>query len=95
MPNIKNKKMIEHNDQLGLIQQKFFSYDAGYSVKEPKGSEKYDFEWQDFNKKYEVYATDYDRLASFELINPKFMEVMYAIDENLVLEVTDNIIFLE
>jgi hypothetical protein len=73
--------------------QKFFSFDNGYNLKEPKGSEKYDFEWQDFNKKYEVYATDYDRLASFELINPKFMEMMYAIDENLVLEVTDNIIF--
>lgn len=73
--------------------QKLLTLDSSNNIKEPTGSQKYDFEWPDFNRKFEVFATDADRLASFELINPKFMEMMYAIDESLVLEVTDNIIF--
>nr|MBP7775385.1 DUF3137 domain-containing protein [Candidatus Saccharimonas sp.] len=60
----------------------------------PKGYTKYEFEWPDFNKRYDVYATDADRLATFELLNPGFMAYLYDTDGNICIEVTDNIIYL-
>jgi len=66
---------------------------ATNKIKPPENSSQYEYEWTDFNKKFEVFATEGDRLASFELINPKFMEMMYEIDEALVLEVVDNNIY--
>lgn len=65
----------------------------GKKIEAPTGTEKYGFEWQDFNHQFEVYASDADRLASFELINPGFMAYMYDIDESIILEVVDNIIY--
>jgi hypothetical protein len=72
---------------------KFFSLDSKSDVRPPYNSTKYSFEWSDFNNKYEVWATDGDRLPSFELVNPKFMEMLFNIDDKLVLEVTGNIIY--
>ena len=60
----------------------------------PKGYEKYSMEWGDFNDKYDVYAEDQTRLATFELLNPGFMAYLYDADTNISLEVTDNIIYL-
>lgn len=60
----------------------------------PNGYTKYEFEWTDFNKRYDVFATDADRLATFELLNPGFMAYLYDNDPQITIEVTDNIVYL-
>ncbi len=60
----------------------------------PKGYTKYEFEWPDFNRRYDVHATDADRLAAFELINPSFMAYLYDNDPGVGIEVVDNIVYL-
>jgi hypothetical protein len=72
--------------KMGMLQQL-------YHFTLPKNLTKYQFEWNDFNREFEVYASDPDRLAAFELINPKFMATMYDIDEKIILEVVDNIVY--
>lgn len=59
----------------------------------PKGYEKYEFEWPDFNKRYSVYATDQSRLATFELLNPGFMAYLHDTFNDVNIEVIDNVIF--
>lgn len=66
---------------------------SGYDVNPVNGSQQYTLEWQDFNKMYEVFATDGDRLAAFELLNPKFMQMMHGLDDSIVLEVVGNIVY--
>ena len=66
---------------------------SGYDVNPVSGSQQYTLEWQDFNNMYEFFATDGDRLATFELLNPKFMQMMYDLDDSIVLEVVDNIVY--
>jgi hypothetical protein len=60
----------------------------------PKDYQKYEFEWPDFNARYNVFATDADRLATFELLNPGFMAYLYDTDPGVSIEVTDNIVYL-
>lgn len=62
--------------------------------KAPKGYSKYSFEWPDFNKRYSVYATDADRLAAFELLNPGFMAYLYDTDAQASIEVVNNTVYL-
>lgn len=60
-----------------------------------KSYDKFELEWPDFNKHYEVYAAKRDALPAFELLNPKFMERLYNgrnLDYNL--EVADNVIYI-
>jgi hypothetical protein len=71
----------------------FFSVTSIGDVKPPSGTVEYKYEWEDFNRKFEVWASDRDRLASFELINPKFMQTIYDIDDKIVIEVVDNIVY--
>lgn len=62
--------------------------------KKPKGYQKYQLEWEEFNEKYAVFATDPDKFASFELLNPSFMQFLHdQINEKITLEVVDNIIY--
>lgn len=60
----------------------------------PANYQQYNLEWQAFNKRYDVFATDPDRLATFELLNPAFMA--YLFDQNLPMEieVVDNTVYL-
>lgn len=60
----------------------------------PKAYQKQTFEWADFNKRYNVYATNADRLAAFELINPGFMAYFYDNDPGAGIEVADNVLYL-
>ena len=60
----------------------------------PKNYKKYTYEWPDFNNRYEVYATNADRLASFELINPGFMAYLYDNDPGFAIEVADTTLFM-
>lgn len=74
-------------------QNKFASLFAG-SAKPPKEYAQYTYEWPDFNDRYAVYATNADRLASFELINPGFMAYLYDNDPGINIEVSDTTLFL-
>ena len=51
-------------------------------------------EWQDFNKKYEVFASDENLATSFELLHPTFMEQLEALPFEVSIEVVDNIVYL-
>lgn len=59
-----------------------------------KSYEKFELEWPDFNKRYEVYAASADALPAFELLNPKFMELLYGKNPEYSLEVADNSIYI-
>jgi hypothetical protein len=60
----------------------------------PPGYTQYSFEWPDFNNRYRVYATDADRLAAFELVNPSFMAYLYDNDPEASIEVSSNVVYL-
>lgn len=62
--------------------------------KPDKSYDKFEMEWPDFNKRYEVYAASRDALPAFELLNPKFMEYLYDKNLNYNLEVADNVIYI-
>lgn len=55
--------------------------------------QEYSMEWTDFNQRYQVLATDPDRLAAFELVNPGFMAYLYDLDTSLSIEVVDSIVY--
>ncbi len=51
-------------------------------------------EWGDFNKRYEVWASDMERVTSFELLNPSFMVKLQELPFEVNIEVVDNIVYL-
>ena len=51
-------------------------------------------EWGDFNKNYEVWASDVERVTSFELLNPSFMVKLQEMSFEINIEVVDNIVYL-
>lgn len=53
----------------------------------PKNLTKISLEWQRFNKLYSLYASDIDRVNSFELLHPVFMEKMAALPFKLNMEI--------
>ena len=59
-----------------------------------KSYDKFELEWPDFNKRYDVYAASRDALPAFELLNPKFMEYLYNKTLDYNLEVVDNVIYI-
>jgi hypothetical protein len=59
-----------------------------------KGLTKVSMEWGDFNKRYEVWASDMERVTSFELLNPSFMVQLEALPFEVNIEVVDNIVYL-
>ena len=60
----------------------------------PRGYQKISFEWPDFNNRYVVFATDMDKVTSFELLNPKFMADLYDKALKVNIEVVDNVVYL-
>ncbi len=59
-----------------------------------KGLQKIETEWIQFNDKYDVYASSYEGVSSFELLNPTYMEQLEALPFKVSIEVVDNIIYL-
>jgi len=59
-----------------------------------KGLTKISMEWGDFNKKYQVWASDMERVTSFELLNPSFMVKLQELPFEVNMEVVDNIVYL-
>ena len=59
-----------------------------------RGLTRVSMEWGDFNKKFEVWASDLERVTSFELLNPTFMEKLAAVPFKVNIEVVDNVVYL-
>lgn len=51
-------------------------------------------EWGEFNDRYEVWASDMERVTSFELLNPSFMVKLQELPFEVNIEVVDNIVYL-
>lgn len=60
----------------------------------PKDLTQVQMEWNQFNDIYEVWATDPELATSFELLNPKFMEVLQQLPFEVNIEVVDNVLYL-
>ncbi len=60
----------------------------------PKGYNKLSLEWPDFNRRYQVYATDIEQITAFELLHPVFMEKLFALPFDVSIEVVDNVVYL-
>ena len=59
-----------------------------------KGLRQISTEWPDFNKKYQVFATNPEQATSLELLNPKYMEQLEAAPFEVNIEVIDNVVYL-
>lgn len=59
-----------------------------------KGLERVETEWTRFNDRYEVFATNAEQAASFELLEPTYMEQLEALPFDVNIEVVDNVIYL-
>lgn len=62
--------------------------------KKPKGYNKISLEWPDFNKRYNVYATNVEQVTAFELLHPADMEKLFALPFKVSIEVVDNVVYL-
>ncbi|HET7630021.1 MAG TPA: DUF3137 domain-containing protein, partial [Candidatus Saccharimonadales bacterium] len=60
----------------------------------PRGLKQVSMEWGDFNKKYQVYASDVEQVTSFELLHPAFMERLEALPFEVNIEIVDNVAYL-
>lgn len=78
----------------GIIIQRKKSFLKNILTRLPESYKKHTFEWSDFNNRYDVYATDADRLAAFELLNPSFMGFLFDKDTDASIEVADNTIYV-
>lgn len=67
---------------------------AKLKIAKPKDYDKFDMEWGEFNKYYNVYAASKDALPAFELLNPVFIEKLYKRNLPYNLEVKDNVIYI-
>lgn len=63
-------------------------------LRAPREYQRHELEWPDFNSRYDVRATSVDRLATFELLNPKFMTYLYDNDPGVGIEVADTTLYL-
>jgi hypothetical protein len=55
---------------------------------------KIETEWTKFNNKYEVLTSSAEGAASFELLDPTFMEKLEALPFEVNIEVVDNVVYL-
>lgn len=62
--------------------------------KAPAGYNKLSLEWNDFNKRYNVFATNVDQVTAFELLHPVYMEKLFALPFKVSIEVVDNVVYL-
>lgn len=62
--------------------------------KAPAGYNKLSLEWNDFNKRYNVYATNVEQVTAFELLHPVYMEKLFALPFKVSIEAVDNVVYL-
>ena len=65
-----------------------------FRAKKPSDYDKFELEWNDFNNRYEVFASSKDALPAFELLEPKFMADLYDRNLNYNIEVIGNAIYI-
>ena len=58
------------------------------------GLTKVKMEWGEFNDMYDVYASDMERVTSFELLNPAFMAHLRDLPFEVNIEVVDNVVYI-
>lgn len=59
-----------------------------------RGLQKIQMEWQQFNRTYDVFASNGEGATSFELLNPTFMEYLESLPMKLSIEVVDNTVYI-
>ena len=59
-----------------------------------KGLTQVKMEWGEFNTMYDVFASDLERVTSFELLNPAFMANLHDLPFEVNIEVVDNVVYL-
>jgi hypothetical protein len=59
-----------------------------------KGLTQVKMEWGEFNTMYDVFASDLERVTSFELLNPAFMANLRDLPFEVNIEVVDNVVYL-
>lgn len=67
---------------------------GGFHPFDRKGLREVSTEWPDFNKKYQVLATNPEQATSLELLNPKYMEQLEAAPFEVNIEVIDDVVYL-
>lgn len=77
-----------------LIRRKTGFFNSWRLPTAPRNYTEYRLEWPDFHERYTVHATNQDRLATFELLNPGFMAYLYDTDSGVSIEVADNVVYL-
>ncbi len=77
-----------------IVEAKLPFFQRSFLKKAPRGYNRISLEWPDFNKRYNVYATNVEQVTAFELLNPVFMEKLFALPFKLSIEVVDNVVYL-
>lgn len=67
---------------------------GSYSRYKPSGMQKISLEWPDFNKRYNVYATNVELATSLELLHPAYMERLFDVPFPVSIEIVDNVLYL-
>lgn len=55
---------------------------------------KISMEWNEFNDRYDVYASKEEQVTTFELLHPAFMAKLHDLPFEVSIEVVDNIVYL-
>lgn len=77
-----------------IVEAKSSGYFIDIFDHKPKGYNKLSLEWPDFNKRYNVYATNVEQVTAFELLHPVYMEKLFALPFKVSIEVVDNVVYL-
>jgi hypothetical protein len=76
------------------VQAKPQGWGRSLLARTPRGYNKLQLEWPDFNKRYIVYATNVEQVTVFELLHPVYMEKLFDLPFKVSIEVVDNVVFL-
>ena len=60
----------------------------------PRGLKRVVLEWGEFNKRFQVYASDLERATSLELLHPAYMERLAAVGFPMSIQVNDRTIYI-
>jgi len=60
----------------------------------PRGMTKVSLEGVSFDRSYDVFATDMERVASLELLHPAYMEQLLGVSFQVNIEIVDDVLYL-
>lgn len=66
----------------------------GFMIDSPYQMHKVSLEWPDFNARFDVYASTQEQATSLELLNPAFMEELYALPFRVGIQVVNSDLYL-